>query len=135
MVKLLIVDDDATISELLATSLSMHQFEVSWFTRAIEGLSAAISAIRDGEPFAFLLLDCAMPHIDAFTFAEVIRKIEQTGIVDHPCQIGVFTAFSATVERTSLVERCGVDFYWRKPDQIEHLPALITEALENYAKR
>lgn len=126
--KILVVDDTEDTVEILGASLSRY-FEVECYTRGIEALTAIMASIRDGKQFDFLLLDAAMPHLDAFTIAQIVRLVENTGLTKTRHRIGVLTAYAETVERSSLLERSGIDFYWRKPEHIVELPQLILAAI------
>ena len=128
--RILILDDDEATSELLSKSLSQY-FEVDSFTRGTAALAEIFNGYRDGWQYDALVLDCALPHFDGFTIARIVRTAEKTGIVNHPVKIGFFTAYSKTVEQSSLLDEVKADQYWRKPDDIIALPQLISEWLEN----
>src|SRR5689334_5493080 len=67
--RLLIIDDDLRLHELLASYLRQHAFEVA---RALDGLSGL--AMLDAEPFDAVLLDVMMPGIDGLEVCRRIRK-------------------------------------------------------------
>jgi hypothetical protein len=52
-----------------------------WFF-AVAGLDAAVAifeAYKAEEPFAALILDCALPRLDGFTLAKIVRIAEGGG--------------------------------------------------------
>lgn len=128
MIKLLVLDDTPDVVEILGVSLSRH-FTVTGFTRGIDALQSIIHQIQHQQPYDFLLLDCSMPHLDAFTIAQIVRLIEDTGLTPRH-KIGVFTAYPDIVENTSLLERSRIDYYWRKPEDVVDLPQLVLKAIE-----
>lgn len=69
--RLLVVDDEAAILDVLATSLRFLGYEV---TEAASG-RAAIAAVRERGP-DLVLLDVMLPDLDGF---EVVRRLRQGG--------------------------------------------------------
>ena len=69
--KLLVVEDDANILELLSASLRFAGFEVSTATSG----SAAVSAAKNANP-DLVVLDVMLPDLDGF---EVIRLMREGG--------------------------------------------------------
>lgn len=126
--RLLILDDDADILQLLKHSLS--GYEVHAFSRGVDAAIAVLEALRDGNQFDCLLLDCALPHFDGFTVTKIARLAEATGMSNKRIKIAVFTAYAQTVENSTLIEESGADKYWRKPDDICDLPRLLSEWFE-----
>ena len=98
--KILILDDDTDIIALL------------------------VQAFRP-LPFDALVMDCALPRLDGFTIAKIVRLAETTG-VSKRTKIGYFTAFPKTVEQSTLLEEVGAQAYWRKPEDTGNLPTLIS---------
>ena len=69
--KLLVVEDDANILELLSASLRFAGFDVSTATSG----SAAVSAAKNANP-DLVVLDVMLPDLDGF---EVIRLMREGG--------------------------------------------------------
>src|SRR5438874_13481152 len=69
--RLLVVDDEPNIVDLLATSLRFAGFEVATASNGPEALRVASSFKPD-----LLVLDVMMPGIDGFT---VVRRLRQAG--------------------------------------------------------
>ena len=70
--KLLVVEDDPNIVELLSASLRFAGFDVSAATNGAE----AVTSARDLRP-DLLVLDVMLPDLDGF---EVIRRLRESGI-------------------------------------------------------
>lgn len=127
MIHLLVVDDDEDTKELLCQSLS-KEYDVTACHRGLDALLSILSHIKAGNPFQFLLLDCAMPHLDGFTLARIVRLVEETGLTK-PCKIGLYTAHHDVIERSTLLNNSDINYYWRKPEDTVQLPVLIRTAL------
>ena len=71
MPKILIVEDDQTISKLIAASLSISGYES---VPCFDG-NEAVHMVRN-EEFDLILLDIMLPGLDGF---QVMEKIRETG--------------------------------------------------------
>ena len=69
MQKLLVVEDDLDIQELLQNFLQEAGYRV---TAANDGVEAV--SLFSGSPFDLILLDVMLPKIDGFTVCECIRQ-------------------------------------------------------------
>ena len=76
MQKILVVEDDFDIQELLQNFLQEAGYEV---TTAKDGIDA-IAVFSDKE-FDLILLDIMLPKIDGFSVCELIRKQSQVPII------------------------------------------------------
>lgn len=76
MQKILIVEDDLDIQELLQNFLQEAGYEVAVASDGVE----AISLFTDGQ-FDLILLDIMLPKIDGFAVCELIRKQSQIPII------------------------------------------------------
>ena len=76
MQKILVVEDDFDIRELLQNFLQEAGYEV---TIANDGMEA-ISIFSDRQ-FDLILLDVMLPKIDGFTVCELVRKQSQIPII------------------------------------------------------
>ncbi len=131
----LILDDEPDTIALLRSSFRGMPYETVLVERGIDALAAIFEAYKAGRPFAALVLDCALPHVDGFTIARIVRMIERTELVSKPMKIGFFTAYAETVEQSTLLQEVGADAYWRKPDDIIDLPFLIASWLKVEVER
>ena len=76
MQKLLVVEDDLDIQELLQNFLQEAGYRV---TAANDGVEAV--SLFSGSPFDLILLDVMLPKIDGFTVCECIRRQSQVPII------------------------------------------------------
>ncbi|PYS67133.1 MAG: hypothetical protein DMF69_23990 [Acidobacteria bacterium] len=123
--KLLILDDDEEIVALLAQAFRSLPFDIVFVTSGVEAVIAIFEAYSEEKPFDALVMDCALPRLDGFTIAKIVRLAETTG-VSKRTKIGYFTAFPKTVEQSTLLEEVGAQAYWRKPEDTGNLPTLIS---------
>ena len=85
MTKILVVDDDSAINELIKINLELQGYEVVQAFNGIEGFALA----KQEEP-SLIILDVMMPEVDGFTVAQRIRQCPE--IAETP--IIMLTAFS-----------------------------------------
>ena len=116
--RLLVVDDEATILELLSGSLRLAGFEVLTAASGAEALRAATSARPD-----LVLLDVMMPGGDGF---EVVRWIRSTG-PDVP--VIFLTARDEVPDRVAGFA-AGADDYVTKPFSLDEVLARIRAVLK-----
>ena len=102
MQKILIVEDDIDIQELLRNFLQEVGYEISIANDGIEAISL-FSTIH----FDLILLDIMLPKIDGFTVCELIRKQSQIPII-------MLTALSSEDEQIRGLD-LQVDDYITKP--------------------
>ena len=76
MQKILVVEDDFDIRELLQNFLQEAGYEVAVANDGVEAIS-----IFTSEKFDLILLDIMLPKIDGFTVCELIRKQSQIPIM------------------------------------------------------
>lgn len=110
--RILVVDDDAAIAEMVSIILSSHGLEVETASDGPSGLAAA----RAGS-FDVILLDVMLPHMDGI---EVCRRIREASDVP----IIMLTARSDTVDVVRGLE-AGADDYLTKPFEPTELIARI----------
>ena len=104
MARILVVDDDPAIRQLLADVLEMEGYEVSL---AVDGL-AAVRAVKASSP-DFVVLDVMMPGLDGF---EVLSTIRAQG--GEPVPVLMLTA-GAEPDSDARAWAQGVDYYLAKP--------------------
>ena len=109
MQKILVVEDDLDIQELLKNFLQEGGYEVSLANDGVEALS-----IFSASQFDLVLLDVMLPKIDGFAVCEFIRKQSQVPII-------MLTALSGEEEQIRGLD-LQVDDYITKPFS---LPILI----------
>lgn len=120
MLKILIVEDDASIAQLLRMSLSKAGYHCE---SADNGLTAADRI--EAETFDLILLDIMLPGIDGFALLEYIREFEVPVI---------FITAKADVNDRVKGLRMGAEDYIVKPFDLSELLARVETVLRRYRK-
>ena len=120
MVKILAVDDERAIAELLRLSLTQAGYEC---VCAYDGVEAANRIEK--ESFDLILLDIMLPVIDGFELMDYIRS---TGI-----PVIFLTAKNAVSDRVKGL-RMGAEDYMVKPFDIQELLARVEGVLRRHGK-
>ena len=120
MIRILAVDDERPIAELLRVSLTRAGYEC---TCAYDGITAA--NIIEKETFDLILLDIMLPGIDGFELMDYIRS---TGI-----PVIFLTAKNAVSDRVKGL-RMGAEDYMIKPFDILELLARVEGVLRRHGK-
>jgi two-component system, OmpR family, response regulator len=115
--RLLVVEDDANIVELLAASLRYAGFEVDTARDGQQALTAARTLRPD-----LIVLDVMLPGIDGF---EVARRL---GSEDVRCPVLFLTACDATADKITGLT-IGGDDYVTKPFSLDEVIARIRAVL------
>lgn len=115
--RLLVVEDDPNILELLSASLRFAGFDVATATSG----SAAVAAAKDHRP-DLVVLDVMLPDLDGF---EVIRLMREGGT---RTPVVFLTARDATDDKIRGLT-LGGDDYVTKPFSLEELTARIRAVL------
>jgi two-component system OmpR family response regulator len=118
--RVLAVDDEEHITELVAMALGIHGFEVE---RVASG-RAALAAIEARRP-ELVLLDVMLPDLDGFEVAKRLRQAEGAAT---RIPIIFLTARDATVDKVEGL-RLGVDDYVTKPFSVEELVERVKAVL------
>jgi DNA-binding response OmpR family regulator len=122
MARILVVDDDPAIRQLLTDVLEMDGYEVSV---AVDGLAA----VREVQAVApdFVILDVMMPGLDGFGVLAVIR-----GLPGEPVPVLMLTA-AAESDANARAWAGGVDYYLAKPFTADAVLDLIDGVLAGRA--
>ncbi len=118
--RVLVVDDEEHITELLSMGLSMKGFEVD---RVATG-RAALEAIEKSRP-DLVVLDVMLPDLDGFTVAKRLRQTETAGT---RVPVIFLTARGSTADKIEGL-RLGSDDYMTKPFSIEELVERVKAVL------
>jgi two-component system OmpR family response regulator len=121
--RLLVVDDEPNILELLATSLRFAGFEVTTATNGREALAASRKVRPD-----LVVLDVMMPDMDGFA---VVRRMRGEGTT---VPVLFLTARDATEDKIAGLT-VGGDDYVTKPFSLEEIVARIRAVLRRTAGR
>ena len=120
MTKILIIDDDNAINELIKVNLELQGYETVQAFNGIEGFAKA----KQEEP-ALIILDVMMPEVDGFTVAQRIRQCPE--IAETP--IIMLTALSQLNDKVNGFN-LGVDDYLTKPFEIDELIVRVRALLK-----
>lgn len=119
MPRILIIEDDPAISELVAVNLEMAGYDVSQALDGIKGQAMALQLMPD-----MIVLDLMLPKVDGFTICQRLRRDERTA------EIPVLM-LSALGQTQNKVEgfNAGADDYLTKPFEIEEMLARVRALL------
>ena len=120
MTKILVIDDDFAINELVKINLELQGYQVIQTLNGTEGF-----ALAKQEHPALIVLDVMMPEVDGFTVAQRIRQCED--IADTP--IIMLTALSQLNDKVNGFN-IGVDDYLTKPFEPEELIVRVRALLK-----
>lgn len=120
--RILVVDDDSSLLQLLTHSLKRQGYEV---VAAGDGLEA-LKLLESSAPFAVLLTDLLMPNLSG---QELIGRARA---LDAHLQTIVITAADSLELAISVLRQGGVYDYLQKPfDSLEQLNLTVEHALEH----
>lgn len=120
MSKILVIDDDSAINELIKVNLELEGHTVIQAFDGIKGFALCKQEIP-----ALVVLDVMMPEVDGFTVAQRIRKNEDTKNVP----ILMLTALSQINDKVTGFN-IGVDDYLVKPFEMEELQVRVRALLK-----
>ena len=122
--KILIVEDNSELLELMSLGLKQAGFKTATATNGVDALASARSAAPD-----LVVLDLVLPELDGFAVCDRLRKDETTANVP----VIVLTGLSTEFARFASLES-GADDYVTKPINPEHLVSRIKQLLHRPAK-
>ena len=126
MTKILIVDDDASIREILSTQLGRLHYAT---VLAADG-QEALEAFKSEKP-DLVLMDVMMPIMDGLTACQKIRALEKKG---QRTPILFLTARDSQHDKLSSALSGGDDFI-SKPISLQELRERVEAALAHARKR
>jgi two-component system, OmpR family, response regulator len=122
--RLLVVDDEDTVRELLSATLRFAGFEVASAATAADAVAAAAA-----EPPDLVLLDVMLPDADGF---EVVRRLREREGPGGPVAVLFLTARGRQADKVTGLS-LGADDYVTKPFDLEELIARIRAILRRTA--
>lgn len=111
--RILIIDDDPAIADVLAINLQMAGYEVTKSLDGMQGQALAVQLSPD-----LILLDLMLPQVDGFTICQRLRRDPRTQDVP----ILMLTALSQTHNKVEGLN-AGADDYLTKPFELEEMLA------------
>src|SRR5262245_31627791 len=120
MERILVIDDDAELCELVTRFLSREGFAIRWAPNGAAGVERALA-----EEFSLIVLDVMMPDADGFEVLSRIRRHGRTPVL-------MLTAPGDTRDRIRGLEM-GADDYLPKPFDPAELLARIRAILRRAA--
>jgi DNA-binding response OmpR family regulator len=115
-IKILVIDDDSAVTDLLSLLLRSQGFEVSATTNSTEGLGT----IRENSPDV-VVLDLMMPDMDGWQICKAVREFSQVPII-------ILSALNDPSMIASVLD-AGADDYLTKPTPsrvlIAHINRLV----------
>jgi len=111
-IKIIVIDDDTAVTELLSVLLKTHGFDVRATNNSTEGLNM----VRD-QNFDLVILDLMMPEMDGWEICKEIRSFSQVPII-------VLSALNDPSMVASVLD-AGADDYLTKPTPSRILVAHI----------
>jgi DNA-binding NtrC family response regulator len=118
--RILVVDDELFVRELLLEFLSTQGYEVS----LADSGEKAVKLIQN-EPANVALVDLKMPGIDGI---ETLRQIKKTA----PDTVAIVMTGYPTIESSIEALRCGAYDYVVKPFKLNDLKSSIVKALQEH---
>jgi len=115
--KILVIDDDTAVTDLLSVLLSSQGFDVAATNSSSDGLSH----VRDNEP-DLIILDLMMPEIDGWEVCRSVRSYSQVPII-------VLSALNDPSMVASVLD-AGADDYLTKPTPSRVLVAHINRLIK-----
>src|SRR5574344_1743848 len=120
MNKILVVDDDIAINELIKVNLELAGYRVVQANDGVKGFALAKQELP-----SLVILDVMMPDVDGYTVAQRIRQNDSTKNIP----ILMLTALSELNNKVKGFD-IGVDDYLVKPFEMEELKARVRALLK-----
>ena len=120
MNKILVIDDDAAINELIKINLQLFGYDVITAPDGIKGFAL----VKQEKP-DLVILDVMMPEVDGYTVAKRIRENPDTKSLP----ILMLTALGMVGDKVKGID-IGVDDYLDKPFEMEELRVRVRALLK-----
>lgn len=124
MGKILIIDDDKSILELVKINLEIQGHQILTASDAVTGIALAQQDSPD-----LIILDLMLPEIDGFTACQRLKQIDSTKSIP----ILMLTALSRTDDKVSGFN-AGADDYLTKPFELPELYVRVKALLRRVGK-
>jgi two-component system response regulator RpaA len=111
MARILIIEDDPSVLDILRINLELAGYEVVKATDGVRGQALALQTLPD-----LIILDLMLPQVDGLTVCQRLRREERTS--DIP--ILMLTALGQTRDKIEGFN-AGADDYLTKPFEVQEL--------------
>ena len=122
MIRILTVEDDAAIANLINMTLTDARYECTVATDGEEGLE-----LIENNTWDLVLLDLMLPKVSGYELLEIIRRDSETPVI-------IISAMNQVSDRIRGL-RMGADDYLCKPFQIGELVARVESVLRRTIKQ
>lgn len=119
MSRILVIDDDPAITELVSINLEMAGYDTVEAEDGIKGQALALQMQPD-----LILLDLMLPKVDGLTVCQRLRRDERTSNIP----ILMLTALGQTKDKVEGFN-AGADDYLTKPFEVEEMLARVKALL------
>ncbi len=119
--KILVVDDEPDIVELVSFNLRAEGYDVVTATSGPEALDQARATLPD-----LIVLDLMLPELDGLAVCEILRRLPSTSLIP----IIMLTAWKSEISRLIGLD-AGAKDYITKPFSPRDLVARVNRALRN----
>ena len=119
--RIFMVEDDKNFGAVMKSYLGLHDYDVEW----VDDGAGAVQAFTAGS-FSLCILDVMLPHIDGFSIAREIRKMDE--------HIPIIFLTAKTLKKDIMEGfRLGADDYITKPFDSEVLLMKIRAILRRHS--
>jgi len=126
--RLLLVEDDESLREVLSMNLEDLGMRVDGVRSAEEGLELAREALRAGQPYPVALTDVKLPQMSGLELVSALAEL------DPRLNVVVLTAFGGAEPSLEAMRR-GAFHYVEKPINLTSLGATLARALQRERPR
>ena len=120
--KILVVDDEPDIVELISFNLKAEGYEVLTAANGLEALNQARAALPD-----LIVLDIMIPELDGLAVCEILRKLPSTA----PIPVIMVTAWKSELSRMIGLDN-GAEDYITKPFSPRDLVNRVNKTLRSH---
>ena len=124
MTRILVVDDEREVREVVKTTLEENGYQVEEATNGVEAYAAAADAAVAEKP-DLIVLDLMLPHLNGFEVLEKLKENPQTSYIP----VVILSARGQTQDETRAL-RSGATDYMTKPWSADELADRVRIALD-----
>lgn len=122
--KILLIEDDKAVQEVIAGNLALHGFDVACASDGIHGIQTTLQFEPD-----LIVCDISMPDMNGFQVVATIRQNPKTQTIPF-----IFLTALATMDDLRTGMQLGADDYLTKPVDIKQLVNAIRTRLDRHKK-